>query len=156
MGVALNPEMSVKVTAAVCGFRACEHGGTRCRGTGPGQIWMAGLTYLRYLPTAGQVLVMTVRPGFGGQKFMCEAVRKCRVLRDRFPALQIQVSAYVTNGLRGAPSGCALEHLPGRSTAMTPLWICVLLEQFAPLLMVGLSLKRGAAPSPVPEPLRTM
>lgn len=37
------------------------------------------------------VLVMTVHPGFGGQKFMASELPKVRALRDRFPDLHIEV-----------------------------------------------------------------
>jgi ribulose-phosphate 3-epimerase len=37
------------------------------------------------------VLVMTVHPGFGGQKFMASELPKVKALRERYPDLSIEV-----------------------------------------------------------------
>ncbi|GJD06910.1 Ribulose-phosphate 3-epimerase, cytoplasmic isoform [Galdieria sulphuraria] len=56
----------------------------------PNTPWQALEPYL----SAGwvdMVLVMTVEPGFGGQKFIPETVSKVAFLRKRFPELNIEV-----------------------------------------------------------------
>ncbi|KAK9450606.1 Ribulose-phosphate 3-epimerase-like protein [Limtongia smithiae] len=43
------------------------------------------------VPKLDMVLIMTVEPGFGGQKFMIECMPKVEELRSKFPDLDIEV-----------------------------------------------------------------
>ena len=49
------------------------------------------------LPMLDMVLVMTVYPGFGGQKLIQQTLDKVRVIRSRYPELDIQVDGGVNS-----------------------------------------------------------
>ena len=54
-------------------------------------------TISKVLPMVDLVLIMSVNPGFGGQKFMPEVLEKVKWLREHFPDLDIQIDGGIND-----------------------------------------------------------
>jgi ribulose-phosphate 3-epimerase len=51
------------------------------------------------LPDVGLVLIMSVNPGFGGQRFIPRTLQKIRTLRDRIDQLNLNVKIEIDGGI---------------------------------------------------------
>ncbi len=61
------------------------------------------------LPLCDMVLVMSVEPGFGGQKFMPEALEKLKVLRNEINKRGLEIDLEVDGGVNGETAEAAVK-----------------------------------------------
>ena len=81
-------------------------------------------TVYPYLPDVDMVLIMTVEPGFGGQKFMPDMVEKIVALKAKLAQEQLQVDIQVDGGIN-------------------PQTVPVVLEAGANVIVAGTAVFRG-------------
>ncbi len=62
-----------------------------------------------FLPLCDMVLVMSVEPGFGGQKFMPEALEKLRKLRGKIDELGLDIELEVDGGINKETAPLAVK-----------------------------------------------
>ncbi len=77
---------------------------------------------LPYLDKVDLVLVMTVEPGFGGQKFMADQMEKCAALKRAILERGAAVHLEVDGGIDGATVGTAARHGAGMMVAGTSVF----------------------------------
>jgi len=87
-----------------------------------------------FVKEADMVLIMTVEPGFGGQKFMSSMMSKVKYLRDNYPYLNIEVDGGVglatigevaNAGANMIVSGTAVVKSPDPSQVMKDMKLTV-------------------------------
>lgn len=61
------------------------------------------------LPLCDMVLVMSVEPGFGGQKFMTDSLGKLSVLRDEIKRRGLSVELEIDGGINGETAALAVK-----------------------------------------------
>lgn len=61
------------------------------------------------LSLCDMVLVMSVEPGFGGQKFMPDALRKLRILKDEIKKRNLKILLEVDGGINADTAPLAVE-----------------------------------------------
>ncbi|MFW6163150.1 MAG: ribulose-phosphate 3-epimerase [Planctomycetota bacterium] len=83
-----------------------------------------------WLEAVDQVLVMSVHPGFGGQRFIPEVLEKVRCIRQRAPQLDIEIDGGITPatapravaaGANVLVAGTAVFGAPDRAEAIAAL-----------------------------------
>jgi ribulose-phosphate 3-epimerase len=62
-----------------------------------------------FLPLCDMVLVMSVEPGFGGQKFMPDALRKTKILKEEILRKNLNVLVEIDGGINGETAPIAVE-----------------------------------------------